>query len=336
MMEWWHDIEWVHPWRLIALLLPLLVLFTRKKIRGKYGLFFGLSDIGNLRALLSWRTWALRISPYLLALAAAMLIIAWARPRFSLTEEEITAEGIDIFLVMDLSSSMLARDFEPDRLSVSKEVAAQFVDKRVHDRIGLTVFAGEAFTQCPLTTDHGILKNFLSDLACGQLDDGTAIGMGLASALNRIKDSEANSKVVILLTDGVNNAGYIQPKTAAEIAATLGVRIYAIGVGSMGEALTPVRRAMDGSYLYGMARVEIDEPLLREVTKMTGGQYYRATSEEALLSIYNEIDQLEKTKMQVTVLKRYKEAFRPLVWSAVLLLTIEFLFSFIFIRQAGL
>lgn len=336
MLEWWQNLEWVYPWRLVFLLILLLIVIFRKYRWIGKRLHFSVSSLTASESKITWRTLILRSLDWLLIISTVFLVIAWSRPRLALAEEEVTAEGIDIFMVMDLSSSMLARDFEPDRLSVSKEVAARFVDKRIHDRIGLSVFAGEAFTQCPLTTDHRIVKSFLRDLECGTLEDGTAIGMGLASSLNRLKDSETRSKVIILITDGVNNAGYIQPITAAEIAKTLGVRVYAIGVGSMGEALTPVRRTMNGQYQYGMARVEIDEALLREITEMTGGKYYRATSEQALLSIYDEIDQLEKTKMQVTVVKTYKEAFRPLLAIALLLIGLDFLFRFILIRQVAL
>lgn len=335
MMDWWQHMEWEHPWRLAVILLPVILLLFRRYRLGGYRLRFETTGLAPAGIRSTWRTWLLRWDPWLLAAAAIFLTLAWARPRIALAEEEVTAEGIDIFLAIDLSSSMLARDFEPDRLSVSKEVASRFVDKRIHDRIGLTAFAGEAFTQCPLTTDHRILKEFLADLQCGQLEDGTAIGMGLASAVNRLKDSEAKTRIIILLTDGVNNAGYIQPITAAEIAEAVGIRIYAIGVGSMGEALTPVRRTMDGNYLFGMARVEIDEQLMRQITQMTCGKYFRATTEEVLLSVYDEIDKLEKTKMQVTVIKRYKEGFRPLLLVGMILLGLEFLIRFVFIRQAG-
>jgi len=210
---------------------------------------------------------------------------------------------------------MLAQDFKPDRLEVSKRVASEFVDKRQYDRVGLVVFAGESFTQCPITTDHRVVKDFMSNLSCGLLEDGTAIGMGLASAVNRLKTSEAKSKVVILLTDGVNNAGYIKPNTAADIAKEFDVKVYTIGVGSMGQALSPVSRRSDGRYIFGMARVEIDETLLREIAQMTGGRYYRATTEQSLEAIYAEIDQLEKTEIDVTVFKRYSEEFgRFMIW----------------------
>ncbi|MEM8909555.1 MAG: VWA domain-containing protein, partial [Bacteroidota bacterium] len=266
------------------------------------------------------------------AVAFAALVIALARPQETLKEEEIKAEGIDIVLVMDLSSSMLAQDFKPDRLQVSKNVAVEFVSKRQHDRMGLAVFAGEAFTQCPLTTDHAVLKNFLTELECGILEDGTAIGMGLATAVNRLKDSEAKSKVVILLTDGDNNAGYVKPMTAAEIAREFEVKVYTIGVGTRGKALAPVSRRSDGRYIFGMATVQIDEGLLQEIATMTGGRYYRADSEEKLERIYAEIDQLEKTEIEVTSIKRYSEEFYRFAFIGLLCLFLEVLLRYTLFR----
>ena len=277
---------------------------------------------GRLRALL----------PLLRALSVVALIIALARPQQILKEEEIKAEGIDIALVMDLSSSMLAQDFKPDRLEVSKQVAAEFVDKREFDRIGLAVFAGEAFTQCPLTTDHGVVKEFLANLKCGILEDGTAIGMGLATGVNRLKDGETKSKVIILLTDGVNNAGYIKPLTSAEIAQEFDIKVYTIGVGSTGEALTPVSRRSDGRYIFGLARVEIDEELLRQIAEMTGGKYFRATSAESLKRIYAEIDQLERTEIDITSIKRYSEEFHRFAFWGMLFLVLELFLRYTFLR----
>ena len=257
----------------------------------------------------SLRTTALRFLPLIQLLALGFLMIALARPQLALKEEEVTAEGIDIVMALDLSSSMLAKDFQPDRLEVSKKVASEFVDKRPDDRIGLVVFSGESFTQCPLTSDHRIVKRFLSQLQCGFLEEGTAIGMGLATAVNRIKDSEAKSKVIILLTDGDNNTGYIKPLTAAEMARELDVTVYTIGVGSKGMALTPQGKRSDGSYVFDYARVMMNEELLNQIAQITGGKYYRATSEQSLEMVYNEIDQLEKTERDVTKFKRYSDEF---------------------------
>ncbi len=256
-----------------------------------------------------------------------------ARPQLALKEEIVRADGIDIFLVMDLSSSMLARDFDPDRLEVSKRVATRFIDKRTYDRIGLAVFSGESFTQSPLTTDHAVVKQLLAGLQCGLLKDGTAIGMGLAAGVNRLKDSEAKSKVVILLTDGVNNSGYIKPLTAAEIAVEFGVKVYTIGVGSTGEALAPVSVRDDGRYLFGMTRVEIDEGLLREIAEMTGGRYFRATSAKDLEEIYDVIDTLEKTEMEITTFKRYSEEYYRFLLGGLLLIFIERVLSLTIFRR---
>ncbi|MDG1433148.1 MAG: VWA domain-containing protein [Saprospiraceae bacterium] len=296
--------------RYVNLNLPSLEAFEKSSLRGR------------LRVLL----------PILRALTVVTLFIAMARPQLTLQEEEITADGVDIMMVMDLSSSMLAQDFTPDRLEVSKDVAADFIDKRKYDRIGLAVFSGEAFTQCPLTTDHRILKEFLDGLQCGILQDGTAIGMGLSTAVNRLKDSEAKSKIVILLTDGDNNAGYIKPITAGEIARELDVKVYTIGIGSKGAARTPIRRRSNGDYVYGMSQVNFDEDLLRELSKMTGGQYFRAVSKEGLEEIYQIIDQLEKTKIDVTTIKRYSEEFYLFALLGIIFLVLEVLLRYTIFR----
>jgi Ca-activated chloride channel family protein len=311
------------PYFLLLLLgIPAMIVLQyfrgdRDKVRLSLPSISGLQEIKSIRSILY---------PYLSVikyLTFICLVLALARPQLTLREEIVTAEGIDIFLAMDLSSSMLARDFNPDRLEVSKRVAADFVDKRPFDRIGLAVFAGESFTQSPLTTDHRVVKEFLTNLKCGILEDGTAIGMGLAAGVNRLKDSKAESKVIILLTDGVNNAGYIRPMTAADIAKEFNVKVYTIGVGTTGDALSPVSRRDDGRYIFGMARVEIDENLLREIAEMTGGQYFRATSEESLEKIYADIDQLEKTEMEVTAFNRYSEEYYRFLGIGLALLFLE-------------
>lgn len=258
---------------------------------------------GSLRGQLSI------VLPILRALALLTLIGAFARPQATLKEQNIKADGIDIVLAMDLSSSMLARDFTPDRLEASKLVAEEFVDRRPYDRIGLVAFSGEAFTQCPVTTDHKVVKELLSGLKCGFLEDGTAIGMGLATSVNRLKDSKAKSKVAILLTDGVNNSGYIDPLTAAEIAQEFGIKVYTIGVGTRGMASVPDDHLINGQFIFRMARVEIDEKLLQDISEMTGGKYFRATDENSLQLIYEEIDRLEKTEMDITTIKRYSEEY---------------------------
>lgn len=323
MINLFQNIEFVHPQFLgLLVLIPLGVFWYFFRLRHTESHII-ISTTEPLNHNSTLRTKLYPYLPILRAMALAAMIIALARPQLTLKEEEIKAEGIDIIMVMDISSSMLAQDFQPDRLQVSKEVAKEFIDKREYDRIGLVVFAGESFTQCPLTTDHRVVKDFLDGLQCGLLDDGTAIGMGLASAVNRLKDSEAKSKVVILLTDGVNNSGYIKPITAAEIAKELETKVYTIGVGSRGQALSPVSRRSDGRYIFGMANVEIDEALLNQIAEMTGGNYYRATDESSLVAIYDEIDKLEKTEMEITTFKRYSEEFRRFLIYGLALFLIE-------------
>lgn len=297
------------PYFLALLAIIPLAIFYKYRYADSQKIEMQMPDLEPIKSIKSIRS---LIYPYLnilRALAFILFVIALARPQLTLKEEEVKAEGIDIILIMDISSSMLAQDFKPDRLQVSKKVAIEFIEKRPYDRIGLVVFSGESFTQCPLTTDHRVLKDFLDGLQCGLLEDGTAIGMGLASAVNRLKDSEAESKVVILLTDGVNNSGYIKPLTAAEIAQELNTKVYTIGVGSEGQALSPISRRSDGRYVFGMAKVEIDESLLNQISEMTGGKYYRARDERSLEAIYAEIDRLEKTEMEITTFKRYSDEY---------------------------
>lgn len=328
-----NNYEIMHPW-FLALLLLLPFLWWWQKKKSKEALVkLSLPHSSLLASKANFRTSLYALLPYIKYLSLVFLIIALSRPRQVLKEEEVKAEGIDIMMVMDLSSSMLARDFEPDRLTVSKETAKQFIDKRNYDRIGLVVFAGESFTQSPLTIDHRVVKSFLSSLESGLLEDGTAIGMGLASAVNRLKDSPTKSKIVILLTDGVNNAGYIKPMTAAEIAKELGVRVYTIGIGSMGEAISPISRRSDGRYIFGLSRVEIDEELLTELSELTGGRYFRATNEQGLERVYQEIDKLEKTEIEVKVFKSYSEKFRIFLSLGILLLLLEWLLKHTYLRS---
>ena len=240
-------------------------------------------------------------------LAIAVFIVALSRPQSISDKQNISTEGIDIVLELDLSGSMLAEDFNPNRIEAAKQVASEFIDGRTNDRIGLVVFSAESFTQCPLTTDYPVLKNLLREVNNGMIADGTAIGLAIANGVNRLKDSKAKSKVMILLTDGVNNRGEIDPITAARIAATYGIRIYTVGVGAQGEAPYPVQTQ------FGIRRqlipVDLDEKGLTQVAEMTGGKYFRATDNRTLKTIYKEIDQLEKTKIEVTAYKRYSELF---------------------------
>jgi Ca-activated chloride channel family protein len=242
-------------------------------------------------------------------IALAFFVVVLARPQSSSNWENVTTEGIDIIIALDISSSMLARDFSPDRLEAAKNVAMEFISGRQHDRMGLVVFAGEAFTQCPLTTDRAVLMNLFKDLKSGLIEDGTAIGNGLATAVSRIKDSEAVSRVVILLTDGENNRGEVAPLTAAEIAKTFGIRVYTVGVGTVGTAPYPVQTPF-GIELRDV-EVKIDEGLLTEIATITGGRYFRATSNKKLEEIYREIDTLEKSKIDVQQFNRKSEEFIP-------------------------
>jgi Ca-activated chloride channel family protein len=263
--------------------------------------------------------------------AIALLIVALARPQTSSSGQNVTIEGIDIVISLDVSGSMLARDLKPDRLEASKAVAEQFIKGRSNDRMGLVIFSGETFTQVPLTTDHNILLSMFKDIKSGMIEDGTAIGDGLATAVGRLKDSKAISKVVILLTDGVNNAGSVDPMTAAEIARVFGVRVYTIGVGSYGTAPYPVQTPF-GIQLRDM-KVEIDEQLLQEIALKTDGRYFRATSNQKLEEIYKEIDQLERSKIDVTEFRRKYEEYLPLALLALVLLLTELLLRFTVFRS---
>lgn len=241
------------------------------------------------------------------AATVALLIIVLARPQKTDKFQNVTTEGIDIILTLDISGSMLARDFKPDRLEASKNVATEFISGRPYDRLGLVVFSGESFTQCPLTTDHAVLINLMREIQSGMIEDGTAIGNGLATAINRIKDSESKSKVIILLTDGVNNRGEIAPSTAADIAKTYGIRVYTIGVGTQGMAPYPVQTPY--GIQYQDMPVEIDEAILKEISSKTGGKYFRATDNDKLVQVYAEIDKLEKSKIDVRQFTRKEEKF---------------------------
>lgn len=258
-------------------------------------------------------------------IAIAFFVVVLARPQSSSNWENVTTEGIDIIISLDISSSMLARDFSPDRLEAAKNVAMEFISGRQYDRMGLVVFAGEAFTQCPLTTDRAVLLNLFKDIQSGLIEDGTAIGNGLATAVSRLKDSEAVSRVVILLTDGENNRGEVAPMTAAEIAKTFGIRVYTVGVGTVGTAPYPVQTPF-GIELRDM-EVKIDEDLLTQIASITGGQYFRATSNKKLEEIYKEIDKLEKSKIDVQQYSRKSEEFLPFA-----LLGALFLIAALFLR----
>jgi Ca-activated chloride channel family protein len=274
----------------------------------------------------------LRHVPCVLRLAiVSLLIIAIARPQSSAKGQNVETEGIDIVLAMDISGSMLAEDFKPNRIEASKKLAVEFIESRPNDRIGLIVFSGESFTQCPLTTDHDVLKNLFTAIKSGMVLDGTAIGLGLSTAVSRLKDSEAKSKVVILLTDGVNNAGSVAPLTAAEIARTFGIRVYTIGVGTYGFAPYPVQTPF--GIQYQNLEVQIDEDVMKQIAQMTNGRYFRATSNTKLQEVYNEIDKLERTKIFVTEFRRYSEEFYPFAIAAAVLLLLELLLRYTVLRS---
>lgn len=257
-------------------------------------------------------------------LALSSIIVAMARPQTEdISTRTKTTKGIDIVMAIDVSSSMLARDLKPNRLSALKKVAADFIKKRPNDRIGLVAYAGEGYTKTPITTDKTIVLNALREITYGQLEDGTAIGMGLATSVNRLKESKAKSKIIILLTDGVNNSGFIEPQTAADLAIEFEIKTYTIGLGTNGNALSPIAYNADGSFRYGMRQVEIDEELLKDIAEVTGGKYFRATDNETLEEIYDEINKLEKTEIEEFKYYRYEEKFRPWILLAGALLLLE-------------
>ena len=274
-----------------------------------------------------------KYAPLLRILSLISLLLALARPQTSFDESKVTTEGIDIVLAMDVSTSMLAQDFKPCRLEAAKNTALEFIDGRPNDRIGLVVFAGESFTQCPVTIDHAIVKNQLHAIKNGILEDGTAIGMGLSTAVQRLKDSESKTKVVILMTDGVNNRGIIDPVMSADIAIQFGVRCYTIGVGTNGEAYTPVAQAANGQYIFDYAEVQIDEPLLRSISQKTGGKYFRATDNRTLKDIFAQIDKLEKTKINVSAFSHKTEKFYLFALIAAALMMIEWILRYTVLRS---
>ena len=315
---------------LLTALVPMAGYYVWRTLQGGAAIQISSVD-GVVRAPKTIRYY-LRHLPFVLRAAAfALLVVALARPQDVERLSHTNTEGIDIMLAIDVSGSMLARDFRPDRITAAKEVAGSFIADRYGDRIGLVAFAGEAFTQSPLTTDQGTLQTLLSRIRSGLIEDGTAIGNGLATAINRLRESEAKSKVIILLTDGVNNHGEIAPLTAAEIAKAQGIRVYTIGVGTEGMAPYP---AVD---IYGtrtvMAKVEIDEKTLRSIAEMTGGEYFRATDKAKLKAIYDQINQLEKSKVEVTEHVTYHEQYLLWALAGLLLLFAEFLFANLVLKR---
>ena len=319
-----NGITFAEPYYLYLLILvPAMVAFYVLK-QHKANASLRMPGLSPFRETgLTFRHYLRHIMFALRVAAVTLLIIVLARPQATNKFQDITTEGIDIILTLDISGSMLARDFKPDRLEASKNVATEFISGRPYDRIGLVVFSGESFTQCPLTTDHAVLINLLRDIESGMIEDGTAIGNGLATAVNRIKDSEAKSRVIILLTDGVNNRGDIAPATAADIAKTFGIRVYTIGVGTMGMAPYPVQTPF--GLQYQNMPVEIDENILKQISEVTGGMYFRATDNDKLVQVYNEIDKLEKSKIDVRQFSRKDEKFMVPALIAFILIGLEIL-----------
>ncbi|MCR9263744.1 MAG: VWA domain-containing protein [Flavobacteriaceae bacterium] len=318
-----ENIEFANPqffW--LLLLLPLALLWYFFKHRNQTAAL----RISSIKGF-SISSWTSKLRPILFVmrlLALAAIITALARPQTEdISTRTKTTKGIDIVMAIDVSSSMLARDLKPNRLSALKEVAADFIKQRPNDRIGLVGYAGESYTKTPITSDKAIVLNALREITYGELEDGTAIGMGLATSVNRLKESKAISKVIILLTDGVNNSGFIEPQTAADLAVEFGIKTYTIGLGTNGNALSPVAYNPDGTFRYGMRQVEIDEELLKEIAQVTGGQYFRATDNEKLEEIYDEINKLEKTEIEEFKYYKYEEKFRPLIFLAGVLLLLE-------------
>lgn len=330
LLDYFKHIHFGQPWFfLLLLLLPLLIYWYA--YRGQLGQ--GAISVSTVSApgLRSWKNYA-RHLPFAFRLLALLLIIAAiARPQTSYTEQHTEGEGVDIVLCIDVSGSMTAQDLTPNRLEAAKNVAIDFVNKRQADRIGVVIFSGESFTQCPLTTDHTVLVSAIQNIHNGLLEDGTAIGSGLGTSIDRLRNSQAKSKVVILLTDGENNGGLIDPQTAKEIARTFGIKVYTIGVGTDGYAPQPVQTLMGVVMQNG--KVSIDEKLLKEIAFETGGKYFRAKDNEGLAGIYNEINGLEKSKVEITAITRQTEKFFPFVMAALAFLLLEWILRFTLFKK---
>lgn len=324
--------EFLHPEYLYLLLLiiPLIVWYVMRLSKTQAS--FKLASTGAFRDVKSDFRVYMRHLPFALRMIAlALMIVVVARPQSVDSWEETETQGIDIVLALDVSGSMLAQDLEPDRLQAAKKVAAEFITDRPNDNIGLVIFAGESFTQCPLTTDHKVLLNLLNEIEFGMIEDGTAIGLGLATSVNRLKDSASESRIVILLTDGTNNSGQIAPLTAADLARSYGIRVYTVGAGTKGMAPTPVNTGF-GMRLQNMP-VDIDEKTLTEIAAMTGGQYFRAQDTEGLRQVYDEIDQMEKYLISVQNVTRRRELFLPFALFALGLILMELLLRRTWLRN---
>ncbi len=317
---------------LLLLLVPLAAYYVYRAIQG--GAAIKISSVEGLKGVPRTVRYYLRHVPFALRCAAlTLIVIAMARPQSAEHNSRTTAEGIDIVLAIDISGSMLARDFRPDRITAAKEVASSFIGDRYGDRIGLVVFAGEAYTQSPLTTDQSSLQTLLGRIRSGVIADGTAIGNGLATAINRLRESDAKSKVIILLTDGVNNRGEIAPLTAAQIAKEFGIKIYTIGVGTEGEAPFPVFDNNGRVVQTVNMKVEIDEPMLRKIASETGGEYFRATDRQTLQAIYDRINEMEKSRVEIAEYTTLHEEYLPYLIAAIVLLVLEFITNRIILKR---
>jgi len=321
LYDWLRDIEFSQPYQFILLgLAPILVWVYMNNYHRRQAALT-VSTIRTFPTVPTWKT-ALRHIPFACRiLAFILLVIALARPQKRNEEQKVSGEGVDIILTIDVSGSMLAQDFSPNRLEAAKEVAANFIDSRPTDRIGLVIFSGESFTLTPVTTDKSVLKTQIYNIRSGLLEDGTAIGSGLATSVDRLRSSKSKSKIVILLTDGENNGGLIDPNTAKEIAKAIGVRVYTIGVGTEGFAPVPLQSS--GGVIIQREKVNIDEKLLKQIADETGGKYFRAKDNEALKNIYGEIDKLEKSRIEMTTTTSFTEKFLPFVIAAAIFLFLE-------------
>ncbi len=326
IFDYFQNITFAQPhFFYLLILIPLLLVWKIFKGKNQQAAI-NISSISGLQNISSWKN-VFRHIPFIFRLLAlTSIIIALARPQTRNDEKNAEGEGVDIILCIDVSGSMTAQDFTPNRMEAAKRVAADFVDQRVTDRIGLVIFSGESFTQCPLTTDYGVLKAQIEQIRNGLLEDGTAIGSGLATSVDRLRTSTAKSKVVILLTDGINNSGLIDPNTAKEIAKAFKVKVYTIGVGTEGYALTPENTPT--GVVMSKAKVSIDEKLLTAISNETGGRYFRAKDNQSLKNIYAEIDKMERSKVQITTYSRFAEKFYPFVFVALLFLFLEVLLKF--------
>lgn len=325
-MDYFNNITFGQPlFFYLLIFIPMLIGWKIWKGRSQQSAI-SVSSVKGLSNISSWKA-VFHHTPFVLRLMAlTCIIIALARPQTRNDEQLTEGEGVDIILCIDVSGSMTAQDFTPNRMEAAKQVAADFIDQRVTDRIGIVIFSGESFTQCPLTTDHGVLKSQIEQIRNGLLEDGTAIGSGLATSVDRLRTSTAKSKVVILLTDGINNGGLIDPGTAKEIAKRFAVKVYTIGVGTDGYAPTPVSTPM--GVIMQNEKVTIDEKLLTSIASETGGRYFRAKDNQGLKNIYNEIDKLERSKVQITKYSRFAEKYYPFVFAALLFLFLEVLLRF--------